>query len=115
MNRYGGVDVRTVDAAAWVHDEMVRSPGRLGEHLGWKCGVDGVDAALFPGQQIEERPEGGRFAAPLFGGSVVESGSMVAHARGGMRGVEVELGFVLGRLPTLAAAARAIPRCQHPC
>ena len=48
MNRYGGVSVRSLDAAAWIHDEMVRSPGRLGDHIGWKVGVD---AAGFQNRQ----------------------------------------------------------------
>lgn len=95
MNRYGGVGVRSLDTAAWIHDEMVRSPGRLGDHIGWKVGVDGADSALFPG---EENPPGVRYCAPIFSASTVASGSTVTHARGGMRGVEVELGFVLGRL-----------------
>ena len=94
MNRYGGVGVRSLDAAAWIHDEMLRSPGRLGDHIGWKVGVDGADSALFPG---EENPPGVRYCAPIFSASSVASGSTVTHARGGMRGVEVELGFVLGK------------------
>jgi 2-keto-4-pentenoate hydratase len=93
MNRYGGVGVRGLDAAAWIHDEMVRSPGRLGAHIGWKVGADGADSALFAG---EENPPGAQYCAPLFSATVVESGDTVTHARGGMRGVEVELGFVLG-------------------
>ena len=93
MNRYGGVSVRSLDAAAWIHDEMVRSPGRLGDHIGWKVGVDGADSALFPG---EKNPPGARYCSPIFSETTVESGSTVTHARGGMRGVEVELGFVLG-------------------
>lgn len=93
MNRYGGVDVRSLDAAAWIHDEMVRTPGRLGEHIGWKVGTDGADSALFPG---EDNAPGARYCSPIFDASTVESGATVMHARGGMRGVEVELGFVLG-------------------
>eukprot|EP01043_Picozoa_sp_COSAG02_P092392 COSAG02_NODE_29013_length_577_cov_1.297071_1_plen_116_part_10 len=63
MNRYGGVSVRSLDAAAWIHDEMVRSPGRLGDHIGWKVGVDGADSALFPG---DENPPGARYCSPIF-------------------------------------------------
>ena len=115
MNRYGGVAVSSIEAAAWVHDETVRSPGQLGEHVGWKCGVDGVDAALFPTAAAEEASTGSdgedeavRFAAPLFGASVVESGGSVVHARGGMRGVEAEIGFTLG------SALPALPRQADP-
>ena len=52
-----------------------------------------ADSALFAG---EENPPGAQYCAPLFSATVVESGDTVTHARGGMRGVEVELGFVLG-------------------
>lgn len=98
MNRYGGVGVRSVDAAAWIHDEMVRSPGKLGDHIGWKVGMDGADSAMFPG---EDNPPGCRYCSPLFSAATVASGSTVTHARGGMRGVEVEIGFVLGESDTL--------------
>ena len=108
MNRYGGVNVAGLERAGWIHDELVRQPGKLGRHEGWKCGQSGVDCAVYPGESDDAAAARQRFCAPLFSASLASSPATVTHAGGGMHSVDAKLGFVL-RHTLHARSAQADP------